>query len=484
MSFYKKGKVLITGLFLSTCLTGLAQKPENILEQWSGRSPIEKVYLHFDRENYIAGETAWFKAYLYSDFAPDTISTTLYVELFNDSSVLISRKVLPVFLSNTNGQFELPDSLRTGYYFIKAYSPTMLSRDSGFISQQNIFVSGKKKSSDAVAIQTQKELRLEFFPEGGNFITGLINTVAFKATDENGLPVTVSGNIRNEKNEVLASFAAYHDGMGMFDLAPLSNEKYYAVINDDATAHKFYLPGQTDKGIVFKVISTGRKKFFELLQQANVPYFKAAYMIGQMQHHTVFRQDFPPGKEEITGTIDISHLSSGILQVTIFNKDDIPLAERLTFVDNGEYIQHAELVADTIDFSERGKNTFHVSLKDTVLGFFSVAVTDPEYSLNSTRQQNILSTLLLTSDLKGYIHNPAYYFSENSDSVQNALDLVMMINGWRRFKWSSLLSNNLPAALNKDAGYIIIDGHLYLKDTKKPFASKPFVIFIYSPDSS
>ncbi|HMK27071.1 MAG TPA: hypothetical protein VK483_13660 [Chitinophagaceae bacterium] len=481
MSFYKNGKVLLTGLFFFTCLTGFAQKPENILDQWSERSPIEKVYLHFDRENYIAGETAWFKAYLYSDFLPDTISTTLYVELFNDSSVMVSRKILPVLSGNTNGQFELPDSLKTGYYFIKAYSLTMFSRDPAFMAQQYIFVSGKKRNSDAVAIQ--KQLRLEFFPESGNFITGSINTVAFKATDENGLPVTVSGNIRNEKNEVLASFTAYHDGMGMFDMTPLPNAKYYAVIHDDATMHKYYLPEQTDKGIMFKVISTGKKKYFELLQPSG-PYFKAAYMIGQMQHHIVFRQDFPPGKENITGTIDISDLSSGILQVTVFNKDDIPLAERLTFVDNGEYIQHGELIADTIDFSERGKNTFHVSLKDTVLGFFSVAVTDPEYSLHSTRQQNILSTLLLTSDLKGYIHNPAYYFSDNSDSVQNALDLVMMINGWRRFKWSSLLSNTLPAALNKDAGYIAVGGHLYLKGTKKPFANKPFVIFIYGPDSS
>lgn len=484
MSFTIRRKALIAGLLLFVCLRGLAQKPEDILNQWSEKSPIEKVYLHFDRENYIAGETAWFKAYLYSDFAPDTISTTLYVELFNDSSKIVSRKILPVFLGNTNGQFELPDSLKTGYYFIRAWSPTMFNRDSGFIGQQNIFVFGKKNNKDAAVLQKQKSLRLEFFPEGGNFISGLINTVAFKASNENGLPVTVSGNIKNENNEVLAAFTTYHDGMGMFDLTPLSNEKYYAVLNDDETAHKYYLPGQTDKGVVFKIISTERKKYFELLQQINDPFFKAAYMIGQMQHHIVFRQNFPPGKEEITGTIDVSHLSSGILQVTAFNEDGIPLAERLTFIDNGEYIQKAELVADTINFSERGKNVFHVSLKDTVLGFFSVAVTDPEYNLNSTRQQNIISTLLLTSDLKGYVHNPAYYFSDNSDSVQNALDLVMMINGWRRFRWSSLLNNNLTAGFNKDPGYITIDGHLYLKDTKKPFADKPFVIFIYSPDSS
>ncbi len=486
-----KRKLNVVFFTLFVCTIGRAQQPEMLLGNWSSKSPIEKAYLHFDRENYIAGETVWFKAYLYSDYLPDTISTTLYVELLNDSSVIVSRKILPVLLGNTNGQLELPDSLKTGYYFIRAYSPSMLrlppgqaGEDLGFIFQQNIFVFGKKKNSDAVAMQEQKALRLEFFPEGGNFITGLINTVAFKATNGNGLPVQVSGNIKNEKDEVLAVFSTYRDGMGMFDLTPLSNEKYYAVFNDDATTHKYYLPAQTDKGVVFKVISTGSNKYFEILQQTDNPSFNAVYMVGQMQHHVVFRQSFSPGKENITGTIDVSHLNSGILQITVFNKDNIPLSERLTFVDNGEYLQKAELITDTINFSEKGKNTFHVSLKDTVLGFFSVAVTDPEYNLHSTRQQNIISTLLLTADLKGYIHNPAYYFSGNNDSVQNSLDLVMMVNGWRRFRWINLLNNKLPAAVYKNPGYIIIDGHLYLKGTKKPFADKPFVIFVYSPDSS
>jgi hypothetical protein len=478
MSFYWRRKTLVIGLLLIYNLQALSQKPEDLLRHWSEKLPIEKAYLHFDRENYMAGETAWFKAYLYSDYLPDTISTTLYVDLLNDSSVMIGRKILPVMLGNTNGQFELPDSLKTGYYFIRAYSPTMFNRDSDFICRQHIFVFGRKNIQDEIGKTKQRTLRLEFFPEGGNLITGVVNTIAFKATDENGLPATVTGNIMNEKNEVLAAISAYHDGMGMFDMTPLPNEKYYAVFNEDETSHKYYLPEQTVKGIVFKIISTGKDKYFEIAEPINDLSFKAAYMIGQMQHHIVFRQDFPKSREDITGKIDVTHLNSGILQVTVFNQDNIPLAERLTFVDNGEYIQRAELVADTINFSEKGKNSFHVTLKDTVLGFFSVAVTDPEYDLHSIRQQNILSTLLLTSDLKGYIHNPAFYFSENSDSVQNSLDLVMMINGWRRFRWATLLNNKLPVHFYQDPGFIAIDGQLKIKDTK------PFVVLVYSPDSS
>ncbi len=178
-----------------------AQKPEGILSNWSAKSPIEKIYLHFDRDNYIAGETAWFKAYLYSDYLPDTISTVLYVELLDGSSSVINRKILPILLSNSNGQIELPDSLITGFYNIRAYTSTMLNQDPGFIYKRSVFIYGKKNNTTEVIKPTEKMTRLEFFPEGGNLINGFTNTIAFKATNENGFPVTVSGSVRNEKNE-------------------------------------------------------------------------------------------------------------------------------------------------------------------------------------------------------------------------------------------------------------------------------------------
>ena len=369
------------------CLGCIGQKPDEQLKQWSDRSPIEKVYLHLDRDSYLAGGNVWFKAYLYSDNLPDTVSTTLYVELLDGSSAIVSRKILPVVFGNTYGQFELPDSLATASYFVRAYSPTMLNHDPEFIYKRSIIIYGKENYNETR--RKEKMLRLEFFPESGNFISGMSNTIAFKA----------------------------------------------------------------------------------------------AYMMGQMQHHVVFRQELS-GKEDITGIINTSKLNSGILQITVFNKDNLPLAERLCFVDNKEYIQAAELIADTIDFSEKAKNRFNVLLRDTVRGSFSIAITDPEYGLSDVRDENIFSSLLLTGDLKGYIHHPAWYFSSDDDAVKNALDLVMMTNGWRRFKWDNLLKNSFPARNYKDPAFITLSGKINIRDTKKPFADKPFVFFIVGTDSS
>lgn len=466
-------------LFLCVVMLGKVsaqtQKPEDWLNIWSKKSPIEKIYLHLDRENYIAGETIWFKAYLYSDYQPDTISTSLYVELLNTSFETINRKVLPVFLGNTIGQIELPDSLLTGNYIIRAYTLTMMNQDPAFLYKKSILIYGQKDKAGNSAGRISENLRIDFFPEGGNLISGVTNTIAFKATDSGGLPLDIKGVVRSEKSEV-TFFRSYHDGMGMFELMPLAGEKYYVEIDKDTLHKKYYLPEQADKGIALSIIPHPQGNFFEIRQKTNDPAFIASYMIGQMQHHVVFKQEFQGNNEQLQGVINTQNLNSGILQVTIFNKNDAPLAERLCFVDNKEYLQQAELITDTLDFTARQKNHFSIVFKDTIQANISVSVTDAELLSSSGKTDNIFSSLLLTSDLKGYVHNPAYYFANTNDSVKTALDLLMMTNGWRRFKWMELAKQAFSSA--GDNRYITLSGKVNIRGTKKPFADKQVLLMI------
>jgi hypothetical protein len=470
----------ITAFFFCQVSLIKAQKPEDWLSRISNQSPIEKVYLHFDRDNYLAGETAWFKAYLQSAFLPDTISTVLYVELLSRSSSVLSRKILPVLLGVTNGQIEIPDSLMTGNYLITAYTPTMLNSGTDFVFRKAIFIYGKK-NEQSVGL-TPRSIQLQFFPEGGNLVPGFTHTTAFKATDESGRPVWVSGEIRDGKNNKITDLITFHDGMGLFDLLPVKGEKYHAVIN--GTADKFYLPEATDKGISLTVIPHPQGSFFEIKQQKGNTDFTAAYILGQMQHQLVFKKEFTGGREEIQGVIDTKNLNSGILQLTVFNKAHLPLAERLVFVDNKEYIQEAELIADSLSFQPKGRNRFTILMKDTVQGSFSVSVTDAGFLAYKKREENIFSELLFTSDLKGYIHNPAYYFSSSSDSVKTAMDLVMMTHGWRRFLWKDMRQPPDGGRIQKDPSFITLTGKATLRGTKKPFEEKPLLMMIINADSS
>ncbi|HMU45340.1 MAG TPA: hypothetical protein PKC72_03180 [Chitinophagaceae bacterium] len=472
--------ILVLGVF---CFSQnlKAQEPAELLNTWANATPIEKIYLHLDRENYIAGSVVWFKAYLYSDFYPDTISTSLYVELLSSRSTIILKKVFPVLFGNAKGQLELPDTLKSGNYFIRAYSPTMLNHSDEFLFQRSVSVYGKEASVDNI---NSSSIKVEFFPESGNFVADLPNTIAVKITDGSGMPVNRSGVVKNEKDETVAEFITYHDGMGMFDIKPGKDSKYYVQLNDDPVSVKYELPAISPSGLVFRLMPNPQGKYFEIYQSSEDVSRRASYMIGQMQHRVVFKMELDPDKKDINGYINTTQLKSGILQATVFNKDGIPLAERLSFIDNKEYIQKAELITDTVNFSERAKNYFTLSIPDTVGGSFSVSITDPEYSIESSRQNNIISSLILTGDLRGYIHNPVYYFSADQDSATNAMDLLMMINGWRRFKWAELPVISSKQPLYKDSGYITITGHVNIRDRKKPLANKELFLMRTSKEDS
>jgi len=472
--------VFFWGILSAFPLLASTQAIESRMISWAQQNPVEKLYLHIDRDDYYAGQTIWCKGYFMSGFLPSTSSSVLYVELLNSRSEIILRNIFPVYGGTAPAQLTLPDSLSTNSYQLRAYTPLMLNQP-GFTYSRSITVYGKEnKSVNNSALQ--KESRLLFFPEGGNFITGLVNTVAFKSTDKSGMPLAVEGEIRNSKNELIGRFKSVHDGMGSFSITPLKGETYYATTNQ--SDQQYVLPQQTDDGIVFTVTDEPGAKRFKILQGGNNDLFKPAYMIGQVQNTIIFKQPLQGDNKEITGAVKTSNFYSGILQLTLFNKDDIPLAERITFVDNKEYVLPATLKFDTLDTGQRKYNHFTLLLPDSAIGSFSVSITDADYESSENRSANIYSQFLLSSDIRGYIHNPAYYFNTAADSVKQALELVMMTNGWTRFKWSDAMHNQLPKPLYKDPGYIQVSGKVTIAGTKKPVADKDVLLFLTPADSA
>ncbi len=457
-----------------------AQSPAEMLETWSLKSPIEKTYLHFDRDNYLAGEVAWFKAYLLSEFLPDTISTNLFTELVDAKENPVAKKVFPIQFATARGQFELPDSLPTGFYTVRAYTQTQLNHDNTFLFQKKLFVYGKK--TNALVNNGNNEPKIEFFPEAGQFIQGEVNRIAFKITDANGDPLNANGFITTGKNDTVTNFSSYHDGMGYFNLFPAAGSTYYAVLMG-ANTKQFVLPTALASGVLLKVTSKPTAISYEVIQPTDV-LLKASYMIGQMQHKIAFTQPIKDATSSISGMIDTKTLPSGILQLTLFNKEHIPLAERLVFIDNKEYLLAANVKVDTLSFSPRGQNVFSVAMDEEVRGSFSVAITDAEMDLSTVRESNIVSTLLLTSDISGNVHQPSWYFNTVADSALAGKDLLMMVNGWRRFKWTALKNKVSETLLYKDAGYISIAGKANIRDSKRPVVDKQLMFMMRSVTDS
>ena len=471
-----KTKLLFFLVFTCYSIPGYSQKPEELLQQWYQKAPVEKIWLHCDRDNYVAGETAWFKAYFYSDFQPDTLSSIVYVELLNVTGAMVARHVFPVLLATSYGQVELPDTLTTGIYQLRAYTPAMLNNGTDFVFKKRVHIYGKKVVKNEAT--TTSSVQLDFFPEGGNLINGGVNAVAFKATDENGLPVGLSGLITDSKGNEITRFSTYHDGLGLLELSPVKGEKYTAKTDQPYSGKSFVLPESQEFGLSLSLIPHPQGSFFEIRQRVADPAMRAAYMIGQMQHHVVFRQELNGTKDELQGVLNTEKLNSGILQVTVFSKEGIPLAERLIFVNNKEYVRQASVRADTLSLDEKGRNHFKILIRDTVQGSLSVSVTDADYALTSNREENIYSGLLLTSDLRGYIHNPAWYFAADNDSVKMATDLLMMTHGWRRFRWQELAQKVKQPLPFSDPSYITITGRVTLDGTNRAFGEKNLLALI------
>ncbi|WP_346239037.1 hypothetical protein ABDK00_009900 [Niabella insulamsoli] len=462
-------KIIYAALALLALQPSMAQLPEDRLQSWHQKNPIEKVYLHLDRQDYFAGQTSWFKGYFLSDFMPSKKNSTLFVELINSSGAILAKKVLPVFNGVTYGQIELPDTLSTGTYHFRAYSPLMLNHDKSYLYRRPLRVYGKNSGKKD---QSMGSSHLNFFPEGGNLLAGVSNRIAFKATDASGLPLNITAEVKDETGATVATLQSFHDGMGSFNLTPRS-DKSYSVSFEGGT---FRLPVPISSGLAVSVKSSENRLAYTW-QSAGGPMYAPAYVIGQMQHITMFKQPV----SGTSGEMNTGELPSGVLQLTFFNTEGLPLAERLVFVNNQEYRLNATLEKEAFSMKPRGKNQWSILFNEALAGNFSVAVTDDNFNEAGPRKNNIISSFLLTSDIPGYVHNPAFYFSGQADAPR-AIDLVMLTNGWRRFNWKNVNEED-KKPLYKDPGYISLSGQVNVRGSKKNFAERELLVWMATPDS-
>ena len=466
-----------------------AQGLDSMIKVYSEQLPEQKVHVHFDKDVYMAGETIWFKAYLFSGFSLAAISRNFYAELINDKGIVLQRKVYPVIESASVGNFDIPDSMPAGNFIYRGYTTWMLNFDTAFIFQKNLVITDKNGMADNKKSVTNaaKTTLLQFFPEGGNLVNALESVVAFKANDELGMPASVKGNIVNSKGAVITSFSSQHDGMGTFVLTPAPNERYQAVWTDVAGKQQTTsLPEAKAQGCVLKMSGLGNKKNFTINRTADVPAeWKNINIIALLGQERVYKARANLEATQVTsGAIPVTDFPSGILQVTVFSEQWEPLAERIVMINNDNYHFDAKLNTPELNTNFRAKNTLEIQVEDTLLSNLSLSVTDAAIG-RETYADNIYSRVLMTGDIKGYVHDPAYYFSDNSDSVAANLDLVMLTHGWRRYNWSNLARGKKPVLKFPNETFLSLDARVFGVTTASPLRSdEELGIFLQQKDSS
>ncbi len=480
--------LVIAGLLLTSSLYSAAQVLDSMIAVYADQYPDQKIHVHFDKDVYRAGETIWFKSYVFSGFSLATNSFNYYTELINDNGVVLQRKVYPILESTASGNFDLPDLMPAGNLLCRAYTTWMLNFDTAFLFQKSITVLDKKgapaKASNSVAPRTTS---IHFFAEGGNLVNSLQSVVAFKANDNFGLPVFVKGNVVNNKGDVVANFSSVHDGMGSFMLTPQEGETYKAQWSDSSGKPQVAdLPVASSQGYVLNITSLPGKKMFSLMRTDNVlPEWQNINIVALLGQQRVYKAKASlVGSKVTSGTIPVGSFPSGVLQIAIFSETWEPIAERVVMINNNNYNFTAEVNTPGLNTNFRAKNTFEIDVADTLLANLSVSVTDAALG-RQTGGDNIVSRLLLTGDIRGYVYNPAYYFSNSSDSVAAHLDLVMLTHGWRRYNWSDLAKGRRPKLKYPSDDYLALQATVFGVTTASPLRNdEELLIFLEQKDST
>ncbi len=172
-----------------------------------------------------------------------------------------------------------------------------------------------------------------------------------------------------------------------------------------------------------------------------------------MHQHLVYKARINLDENYMSGgTIPTAQLPSGVLVLTLFDANMIPLAERVVFVNNHEYLFNPEISVQIKGVTKRGKNSLVIDVPDTIKTNMSLAVTDITADGEFPNDDNIISRLLLTGEIRGHVHDPYFYFSSTADSLTNMLDLVMMTHGWRRIKWECVGKGTVAGDQESGAG--------------------------------
>ncbi|MBA9075921.1 MULTISPECIES: TonB-dependent receptor plug domain-containing protein [Rufibacter] len=323
--------------------------------------------------------------------------------------------------------------------------------------------------------QKQEQIDLQFFPEGGNLVSGLWNTIAFKAVDANGLGKEVQGGIYNQQGQKLLDFKSQKFGMGRFGFVPEAGKKYTARLTTKGAAKEYALPEPQQKGFILTVDSKApenlRVKFYTLgFSPDSTGRPKTLTLVGQVRGEILYAAVSPTARDVFQVEIPASKFPTGIVQFTVFSEKGEPLAERLVFVKHSPQLQ-LTLTPDKPAYKPREKVTLQLQAKDEagapVAGHFSLAVTDQKAVIPAPNAANIVSYLLMSSDLKGYIEEPSYYFTSSSPEVATALDNLMLTQGWRRFIWKDLLLDKFPSTSFK------AEKGLYLSGTSTKLTGQP-----------
>jgi hypothetical protein len=474
-------RVSIPLLFLLLSLKSFSQTDSSFLKKTVALSnkqltdkPAEKVYLHLDKPFYNITDTIWFKVYTVAgpDHQLSDISGVVHVELINAKDSVARRINLKLTNGVAWGDFVLPGNYKAGSYRLRAYTNWMRNQGTAAMFDQRLQVTGRLASGPnqpQAQLPAESKPDVQFFAEGGNFINGLRSKIAVKAVGQDGLGHNIKGSVVDNDGNEVAGFETTHLGMGVFALMPQAGKTYKAKITTDGVApFTVDLPKANDVGFTMTVNNrltdsigiriTASSKTFGAKQHS---YY---YLVGQSAGKVYYTTSFKLEDQGYSFKIEKKRFPSGISQFTLFGADAEPLNERIAFIRTNDTLK-LKLNIATQKFSSRKEVSVVMeavnNISKPVIGAFSVSViNESRIPFDQNTESTILNNLLLTSDVKGNIEQPNYYFNNVTDKTEGDLDILMLTQGYRGFEWRKTLNEKQTDAPFKAENSLSLAGSL------------------------
>jgi len=420
--------------------------------------PQEKVYLQTDKPYYLSGERIWFRAHIVdaATHIPDLSASCVYVELFDMRDSVVCRVKTGFENNSFSGYIPVPEDVPEGDYVIRAYTGTMRNMDEDYFFMKNIRIANPMAAAGTThkadnAIQNKKNIKaplpagdfnVTFYPEGGQALYGCMGRIAFKAMQSDGKEIDVNGIVYNGQGNEITRFKTDLRGMGIFVLTPKQGETCYAeCTNAKGLSKRFELPAAKEASYTLSATWNKDRLIVKALHSEPHPIDETLCLVvhtrGIVQDVRILDDISKPV------VFEKSFFSSGVSNLLLLSKDMLPLSERLVFAYNDDQA-NVESVADRNSYSTRSQVEDTVKITnesgDPLSGNFSISVTD-DYAVAVDTTSNILASLLLSSDLRGHITDPAFYFRKNTQS-EWAAELLMMTQGWRRYDTERIVKND------------------------------------------
>ena len=425
--------------------------------------PQEKVYLHFDNTAYFMGEKMWFKAYvLRSDNHHATdVSRVLYVELLDRSGNVVETQKLPIgAMGQADGVFDLRNVLAGGFYEVRAYTRYMLNWDSSWLFSRvfPIFETpGKEgdysrpslgktawqvresekvptKEKTGISFAKPEDGNIAFFPEGGHLVENLSCRVAFEIRDRQGLPVNGTGELSCGE-ECLCSVSTSQNGRGVFSLVAQPGKIYSLNLKDKrGRLYRQELPVAEKEGCSMRLTRSGKPWCVNL--NTTTSFAQDSLGIVLTAHGALKHVDVVAGSRSIYLSLPDSAIADGVNRVSVVNGAGQVLADRLFF-------QYPRTLKDSISVTVKEtsllpSSPINLSFHAPPSTIFSLSVrdADTEKNISSLDCEN---WLLLAGELHGYVSHPEYYFESDDAEHREAADLLMLVQGWRRYDLSQMM---------------------------------------------